>query len=61
MPLLYMGIVVEPWEYRENHRSLTRWPDRLPFLGGLEILFEGFLKGWLGERWCAPSLELDMV
>jgi len=27
----------------------------------LEILLESFLKGWLGDPWGTPSLELDVV
>jgi hypothetical protein len=41
--------------------SPTRWSDRFAFLGRLEVLFESFLKAWLGDTWGTPPLEVNVI
>jgi len=41
--------------------GLTRWPDRLALLSGLEFFFDSFFEARLCDTWGAPPLELYVI
>lgn len=61
VPLMETETVLEHREDCNDVGWLTGWPDRFAFLGGLEVLFESFLKAWLCNTRGAPPLELNVV